>query len=135
MNRWLLKTEPADYSYEDLERERRDIWDGVKNNQALQFLRQIQSGDLAFIYHTGKEKRVFGVAEVVSDPYADPQLDDAKLVVVDLKAKQRLPKSVSLADIKADPKFADFLLVRNSRLSVMPVPTELWHRIARMGGV
>lgn len=135
MNRWLLKTEPADYSYEDLERERRDVWDGVKNNQALQFLRQMQPGDLALIYHTGKEKRIFGVAEVVSEPYADPQLDDAKRAVVDLKAKQRLPKSVSLADIKADPQFAEFLLVRNSRLSVMPVPTELWHRIARMGGV
>ena len=135
MNRWLLKTEPADYSYEDLERERRDVWDGVKNNQALQFLRQMQSQDLAFIYHTGKEKRVFGVAEVVSDPYADPQLDDAKRAVVDLKAKQRLPKPVPLADIKADPSFAEFLLVRSSRLSVMPVPTGLWHRIARMGGV
>ncbi len=132
MNDWLLKTEPSDYSYDDLEREGRTVWDGVGNAQALGFMREMRPGDRALIYHTGKEKRIVGVANVLTPPYADPTLDDARRVVVDIEAKQRLKRPVTLSEIKADEAFADFHLVRISRLSVMPIPKPLWTRIAEM---
>ena len=131
---WLLKTEPSDYSNTDLERDVRTIWDGVSNNLALKHLRNMKSGDLAFIYHTGKERALVGIAEVISDPYPDPAKNDAKLVVVDVKAKESLPQIVSLADVKADSEFSDFPLVRNPRLSVMPVTPAQWNRLLAMAG-
>lgn len=129
---WLLKTEPEDYSIDDLEREGKDVWDGVKNPTALRHLRAMKPGDLAFIYHTGKEKRIVGVAEIVSDPYPDPRRADPRLVIVDLEYREHLPKSVSLADVKADAEFGDWELVRLPRLSVMPVPGHLRRRILDM---
>ncbi len=131
---WLLKTEPSDYSNTDLERDVRTIWDGVSNNLALKHLRNIKRGDLAFIYHTGKERALVGIAEVISDPYPDPGKNDAKLVVVDVKAKETLPRIVSLADVKADSEFSDFPLVRIPRLSVMPVTPAQWNRLLAMAG-
>jgi predicted RNA-binding protein with PUA-like domain len=127
---WLLKTEPDCYTYDDLEREKKTAWDGVSNNLALKYLRQIRKGDLALIYHTGDERAAVGIAEVISDPYVDPKLNDPKLVVVDIKPKKRLPTQVTLAEVKANKKLADFLLVKMSRLSVMPVTPEQWDILA-----
>jgi len=135
VNYWLLKTEPGDYSFSHLVREGRTVWDGVRNNQALMYLRKIAKGDRAFIYHTGKDKHIAGIAEVVRSPYPDPEQDDEKLVVVDVKAREPVPEPVRLADIKADEAFADFHLVRISRLSIMPVPAALWKKLCRMGKV
>jgi predicted RNA-binding protein with PUA-like domain len=129
MAHWLLKTEPSTYSYDDLERQGRARWDGVSNPVALKHLRAMARGDQAFIYHTGGEKAVVGIARVVSQPYTDPKTKDPRLVVVDLEPQERLPAPVTLAAVKADPAFAGWELVRLGRLSVMPVPAELWRRI------
>lgn len=126
MNYWLLKTEPDCYSYADLERDKKTAWDGVANNLALKYMREVKKGDLAFIYHTGDERAVVGVAEVVSNPYVDPSQNDPKLVVFDVKPKHRLPRPVTLAEIKSHKAMQDFLLVKMGRLSVMPVTPEQW---------
>jgi len=131
---WILKTEPDEYSFADLEREGRTIWDGVSNNAALKHLRSMQPGDEALIYHTGDERRAVGLAHIVSVPYADPQVDDERLVVVDVVPTRPLPTPVSLAAIKADAFFADFALVRQGRLSVVPVSAEQWQRLLAMAG-
>lgn len=130
---WLLKTEPEEYSYADLEQRGRDAWDGVKNPTAQRHLRSMQPGDLAFVYHTGKERAVVGIARVVSAPYPDPAAPE-KRVLVDLSPVERLGRPVTLAEIKADPAFLGWELVRLSRLSVMPVPEPLWHRILALAG-
>lgn len=132
---WLLKTEPSVYSYADLEREGTDYWDGVRNNLAQKHMKEMQPGDLVLIYHTGAEKQAVGVAEVVRGAYPDPTDPSGRWVAVDLKARMRLPRPVTLAEIKADPAFRDWELVRNSRLSAMPVPESLWERIMRMAGL
>jgi predicted RNA-binding protein with PUA-like domain len=130
---WLLKTEPSTYSYADLESERRTVWNGVTNNLALKHLRGMAKGDLAFIYHTGEEKAIVGIAEVMSKPYPDPKAGDPRLVVVDVKAKERISKPVSLAEIKSHKEFSDLALVRLSRLSVMPVTPAHWKRLLALG--
>ncbi len=126
---WLVKTEPNDYSFDDLVRDGRTRWDGIKNALALKHLRQMKRGDEVLVYHTGKEKAVIGTAAVVRGPHADPEQDDPKLAVVDLKAGKALPAPVTLAAVKADPSFADFALVRMSRLSVMPVTAAQKRRL------
>jgi len=132
---WLLKTEPGDYSFADLARDKRTVWDGVGNNQALGFMRDMSRGDRVFIYHTGREKCIAGVARVVRGPYPDPERNDEKRVVVDLEAVRAVPEPVTLAAIKADAAFADFHLVRVSRLSVMPVTADQWKKLCGMGGL
>lgn len=129
---WLFKEEPTHYSFEDLERDGRTVWNGVRNNLALKHLREVGKGDHVFLYHTGKEKAVVGVMEVVKGAYPDPEAADARLVVVDVKPLRRLPKPVPLAEIKEDKRFADFALVRISRLSVMPVNGVQWKAIEVM---
>ena len=129
---WLLKSEPDVYSYADLERDRQTIWDGVNNNLALKHIRTMQIGDLALIYHTGDERRAMGIAEVVSIPYVDPKLDDPKRAVVDVKALKPLPKPVTLTEIKKDPDFEGFDLIRISRLSVVPVSELHWQKILKL---
>ena len=131
---WLLKTEPTDYAYNDLKKDRKTIWDGVSNNLALKHLRNMKKGDLAFIYHTGKERTLVGIAEVVSDPYPDPKQKDPRLAVVDVKARQELSRGVPLQEIKSDTTFSDFLLVRLPRLSVMPVTSSQWKRLLALAG-
>jgi predicted RNA-binding protein with PUA-like domain len=126
---WLLKTEPSDYSYDDLEREGRTVWDGVSNPAALRNLGAMRAGERVVIYHTGDEKAGVGLAEVVRAAYPDPRWPAGKRLVVDLKAVERLPRPVTLAEIKADPSFNSFALVRISRLSVMPVTDDEWRRI------
>lgn len=126
---WLLKTEPSDYAYADLEADRETLWDGVGNNLALKHLRQIRRGDQALIYHTGRERMVVGIAEVTSDPFPDPERDDPRLVVVEVKPKRKLAEPIPLAEIKSDPELKDFDLVRLPRLSVMPVAESVWKRL------
>ncbi len=129
---WLLKSEPDVYSYDDLARDKRTAWDGVANNTALIHIRKVKKGDLAIVYHTGNERAAIGIAEVITDAYPDPQANDPKLVVFDLKPKRKFAKPVTLATIKADPAFAEWELVRISRLSVMPVPATIWKRIEKL---
>lgn len=131
---WLLKTEPTVYSYNDLERDHKTVWDGVSNNLALKHIRQIQKGDLALIYHTGDEKAVVGIAEVTKAAYPDPKQDDPKLAVFELKPKRRLAHPVALADVKANENLKDFELVRMARLSVMPVSDAVWRILMKMAG-
>jgi predicted RNA-binding protein with PUA-like domain len=134
MSYWILKTEPDHYSYDDLERDGATVWDGVSSNAALKHMRDMRPGDLALIYHTGDERRAVGLAEVTSAPYADPRLGDPKLVVVDVRALRRLARPVTLAVVKADPAFAGFALVREGRLSVVPVAPEQWARLLALAG-
>jgi predicted RNA-binding protein with PUA-like domain len=129
---WLLKSEPHVYSYADLERDGQTIWDGVNNNLALKHIRTMLPKDLALIYHTGDERRSMGIAEVISRPYADPKLDDPKRAVVDVVAVKALPQPVTLAQIKQDPAFEGFDLLRISRLSVVPVSEAHWLRILEL---
>ncbi|MFQ3599095.1 MAG: EVE domain-containing protein [Chloroherpetonaceae bacterium] len=117
---YLLKTEPSDYSITQLERDGHCTWDGVENALALKHLRAIRNGDTCFIYHTGKEKQIVGLAEATSDPY---QVKDAW--VIDLKFVQRYAQTLSLSEMKADKTFKNFDLLRLPRLSVMPVPDAL----------
>ena len=132
MASWLFKEEPDHYSFDDLARDKRSVWAGVENNLALKHLRSVKQGDRVLYYHTGKEKAVVGVMEVVKGPYRDPARDDDRFVVVDVKPVRRLDRPVTLAKIKSNPKFADFALVRISRLSVMPVTDAQWAEIERL---
>jgi predicted RNA-binding protein with PUA-like domain len=132
MPNWLFKEEPDHYSFEDLVRDKRSVWAGVENNLALKHLRSVAKGDRVFFYYTGKVKAVVGVMEVIKGPYPDPLRDDVRFVVVEVKPVCQLDRPVSLAEIKANPRFADFALVRNSRLSVMPVSKEQWAEIERL---
>jgi predicted RNA-binding protein with PUA-like domain len=132
---WILKTEPSEYGFPELVRDQRTRWSGVSNPVALKHLRSMLEGDDAIIYHTGNEKSLIGLARIVSAPYPDPSEDDPRLVVVDVEAGKPLPRHVSLAQIKADPAFKDFPLVRLSRLSVVPVEPDQWKRLLGMAGV
>jgi predicted RNA-binding protein with PUA-like domain len=135
MRYWLAKTEPGAFSYDNLERLGRDRWDGVRNFAALKHISQMGPDDLVFIYHSGDEKAVVGVATVIGHPYPDPTAEDKRLVVVDLAAKYRLPQAISLKQIKADPLFSQWELVRQPRLSVMPVAPELWNHLLQLATV
>jgi predicted RNA-binding protein with PUA-like domain len=128
---WLLKTEPSTYSYQDLERDRRATWDGVSNPVALKNLRAMKEGDAALIYHTGDEKAVVGTALVVRAAYPDPKLKDERRVVVDLTPTGRLPRPVTLAEIRAIPEFKDSPLLRQGRLSVVPLTKAQWNALTR----
>jgi predicted RNA-binding protein with PUA-like domain len=123
---WLLKTEPSTYAYDDLEKEGRAVWDGVKNPFALRNMREMKAGDRVVIYHTGDEKAAVGLAEVTREAYPDPKQKDPKLLVVDLKAAGRLVSPVTLATIKASPLFSDSPLVRQGRLSVVRLTAPQW---------
>jgi predicted RNA-binding protein with PUA-like domain len=129
---WVLKTEPSEYGFADLVRERRTRWSGVSNPVALKHLRSMQEGDDALIYHTGNEKALVGHARIASAPYPDPS--NPKLVVVDVEPGRALPRTVPLAEIRAEPAFADLGLVRVPRLSVVPVEPAQWKRLLAMGG-
>jgi predicted RNA-binding protein with PUA-like domain len=132
MAKWLLKTEPDSYSWDDLVRAKKTVWDGVSNALALKNIRTMKKGDLALIYHTGDQRTAIGIAEIVSNPYPDPKEDDDRLAVVDLKPKRKLSRGVTISDIKADPTFADWIFVRIGRLSVVPVPDKMWKRIEEL---
>lgn len=129
---WLLKSEPTVYSYDNLVADKKAVWDGVSSFAALKHMRSMEKGDLAFVYHSGDEKAVIGIARIESEAYPDPKEKDPRLVVFDLKPKEKLKKPVTLAAIKANKVFAQFPLVRIPRLSVMPVEKKLWDLILKM---
>jgi len=138
---YLLKTEPDDYSYADLENEGRSAWDGVSNNAALMHMRRVRSGDECLIYHTGKERRIAGLARVVCEPYEDPERPgqtakgETRFPLFDIAPVRPATSDATLAMIKGDPRFEDFALVRQARLSVMPVPPEIDAALREMAGL
>jgi predicted RNA-binding protein with PUA-like domain len=131
MATFLLKTEPTVYSYADLAGDKQTTWDGVTNNTALLHIRSVKKGDQAFIYHTGDERAIVGLASIVSGPYEDPKnpglnaKGQPKFAVFDIKAVKAASKHLSLDEVKADKRFAGFDLLRLPRLSVMPVPEKI----------
>jgi predicted RNA-binding protein with PUA-like domain len=131
-NRWLFKTEPSAYSFQQLQKDKRTVWDGVKNNLALKNLSGIKKGDAIIIYHTGDEKAAVGMARAASGAYPDESEKDSKLLVVDIEPVKVLPRPVTLAEIKGEPKLAKFDLVRLPRLSIMPVSDEQWKFMEQM---
>jgi len=128
-SKWLLKSDPDEYSFDDLVRDGKTVWEGVSNNLALKNLRNIRCGNLALVYHTGKERAIVGLAEFTSDPYPDPKKKNPRLVVVGVAAKEKLARPVSLDEIKKHADLKDFDLVRLPRLSVMPVSERHWNAI------
>lgn len=130
--RWLVKEEPEHYNFDQFVTEGKTIWSGVRNPVAQKNLRAMKKGDRVFFYHTGKEKAVVGTAKVSVPAYPDPNDTSGKLVVVELVPDKKLPRPVTLAEIKAIKRFADFPLVRIPRLSVMPVTDEQWEAIEKM---
>jgi predicted RNA-binding protein with PUA-like domain len=131
---WLMKEEPSNYNYDDLARDGRTSWTGVRNPLAQKHLRSIRDGDRIFFYHTGNEKAVVGIARASGAAYPDPADKTGKLYAVDVEPVKKLASAVTLAAIKADKAFATFPLVRMSRLSVMPVTEVEWRRIESMAG-
>jgi len=132
---WLVKSEPFKYAWERLVKEGRTQWDGVRNHQAALNLKAMKQGDKAFFYHSNEGLAVVGIAEIVKEAYPDPGDKTGRFVMVDLAPLVPLPKPVTLAQIKADPAFAGIALVRQSRLSVMPIEPAHWKRICKLGGL
>jgi predicted RNA-binding protein with PUA-like domain len=126
---WLFKEEPAHYGFDDLMKDGKAVWSGVKNPLAQKHLRSVKKGDRIFYYHTGDEKAIVGICKAIRDAYPDPDDKTGKAAVVDVAPVKKLPRPVTLAEIKADSWFKDFPLVRISRLSVMPVSDAEWKRI------
>ncbi len=131
-NGWLFKTEPSVYSFQQLEKDKKTIWDGVANNLALKNLKDIKKGELILIYHTGDERQAVGVARALGGAYPDPAKKDPKALVVDIEAVKRLPRPVTLAEVKSNKQLANFDLVRLARLSIMKVNEEQWKAIEEM---
>ena len=132
---WLFKEDPGSYSYEQLQKEGKTAWEGVHNNLALKNLRQVKKGDQVLYYQTGDDKSVVGIMKAASDAYSKEKgidLGSSKEIAVEVVPVKSLKKSVSLQSIKSNSKFKDFLLVRISRLSVMPVTKDQWEEILRM---
>jgi predicted RNA-binding protein with PUA-like domain len=131
-NRWLFKTEPSVYSFQQLQKDKKTMWDGVKNNLALKNLKDIKKGDEIFIYHTGDEKAAVGIARALGGAYPDPSQKNPRMLVVDIESVKPLPRPITLAEVKANKKLANFDLVRLSRLSIMKVSDEQWNTMEAM---
>jgi predicted RNA-binding protein with PUA-like domain len=131
---FLVKTEPSTYSFSDLQRDRRTVWDGIRNPVALKHLATVQKGDTVIVYHTGDEKQAVGLAVAASAAYPDPKLSDPKRLVIDLEAKRALPKPVTLAQVKADPMLKANDLARLPRLSVVPFTEAQLERLLKLAG-
>ena len=134
---WLFKSEPNTWGWQDqlAKGVAGEEWDGVRNYQARNFMREMKIGDRGFFYHSLKEKSVVGIVEVIAEAHPDSTTDDPRWECVDIKAVETVPNPVSLEMIKADPRLADMVLVKNSRLSVQPVREEEWKIICEMGGL
>lgn len=130
MNYWLMKSEPSVYSWTDLEKEKKATWDGVRNFQARNNLKAMKKDDLAFLYHSNEDKAIIGIAKIVKENYPDPK--DKDWIVVDIAPVEKLKSPVSLAQIKADKRLANMVLVRASRLSVQPVRKEEFDMIIKL---
>ena len=131
---WLVKSEPAKYSFDQLARDGRTVWDGVRNNQAAIYLRTMQVGDRVLYYHSQEGLAVVGIAEVAREAFPDPTDPSGRFVAVELKPVRALPKAVTLADIKADPSLAGMTMLRLFRLSVTPITPEEWRIIMAKSG-
>jgi predicted RNA-binding protein with PUA-like domain len=131
---WLVKSEPSTYSWEQLVKEGRTFWSGVRNFQASNNLKAMKKGDRAFFYHSGEDKAVVGIAEVVKEYYPDHTDETGKFGMVDVTPVAAMPKPVTLAQIKAEPKLKELALIRQSRLSVVPIDEKSWKVICAMGG-
>jgi predicted RNA-binding protein with PUA-like domain len=129
---WLIKSEPSAYSWDQLVKDKKTSWTGVRNFQAQINLKAMKTGDRAFFYHSGEGKEIVGIAEVIKTAYPDATDKEGKSVTVDFKAVEPVKKKVTLAEIKADPKFKEMKLVRQSRLSVSPVSDEHWKLLLKM---
>ncbi len=136
MQYWLFKSEPSTWSWQQQLAKAPDCeeWDGVRNYQARNFMRRMQPGDLGFFYHSQKEKAVVGVVEICCEAHPDSTTDDPRWECVDIRALRPLPRPVTLAMIKADPRLADMVLVKNSRLSVQPVRPDEWRAVLELAG-
>ena len=134
MRYWLVKSEPDAFSWDQQVAHGVEPWTGVRNHAAKLNLKAMKKGDRAFFYHSNEGKEIVGVVEVVREAYPDPTAEKGDWVAVDMKAVRPMPKPVTLTAIKTDPKFADLELVRQSRLSVVPVSKAHWDEISRMGG-
>ena len=132
MNYWLLKSEPSTWSWDDQSKVKKEMWDGVRNYQARNNLMKMKKGDLCFFYHSVNEKKIVGIVEVVKEHYPDPTDITNKFVVVDIKTKKKLKNSVSLKQIKSQKKLSHLALIKQSRLSVMPIEEESWYLINKM---
>jgi len=132
MNYWLVKSEPSVYSFEQLQKEKRTYWDGVRNYAARNNLREMKKGDEVMYYHSNEGLAVVGIAKVVKESYQDPTTDNENWVVVDLKPVKKLKRPVTLAEIKNEKKLAEMELVKNSRLSVQKVTAQQWNKILEM---
>ena len=135
MTIWLLKTEPNEFSFDDLVARGVEPWDGVTNQTALRNLRSAQLGEICVIYHTGDQKQAVGLGTVERTAYPDPKLQDEKLIVIDVRAGQRLPRPVRLDQIKSDSRFAESPLVRMGRLSVVPLTDQQYAAILELSGM
>jgi predicted RNA-binding protein with PUA-like domain len=137
MRFWLFKSEPSNWSWQDqLDKGRAgEEWDGVRNYQARNCMREMEAGDRGFFYHSQKEKAVVGIVEVIAEAHPDSTTDDARWECVDVRALQSVPTPVTLDAIKADPRLADMALVKNPRLSVQPVTGDQWRIICEMAGI
>ena len=134
MGYWLLKSEPDDYSFDDLKAQEQDLWDGVKNFKALRNMSGMRRGDHFFFYHTGKERAIVGTGEVVSDPFPDPEQNNPRRLVIEVRAGERLTRPVTLKEIKADERFGGWELVHLPRLSVVPVSEPHWRMVLEIAG-
>ena len=132
MNYWLLKSEPSTWSWDDQSKVKKEMWDGVRNYQARNNLMKMKKGDLCFFYHSVNEKKIVGIVEVVKEHYPDPTDKTNKFVVVDIKTKKKLKNSISLKQIKSQKKLSHLALIKQSRLSVMPIDEESWYLINKM---
>ena len=132
MNYWLLKSEPSTWSWDDQSKVKKEMWDGVRNYQARNNLMKMKKGDLCFFYHSVNEKKIVGIVEVVKEHYPDPTDKTNKFVVVDIKTKKKLKNSVSLKQIKSQKKLSHLALIKQSRLSVMPIDEKSWYLINKM---
>ena len=135
VNYWLAKQEPSGprgYNFSTLEKEKITVWDGVHNNLALKHMRNMKKNDLVMYYHTGDERQIVGIMTITSKPYPNPEEDNERFVVVDVKYKKRLKNPVSLELMKKEKSFKNWELLRISRLSVMPVPADIWNTIIRI---
>lgn len=137
MRYWLFKSEPSTWSWQNQidKGDTGEEWDGVRNYQARNFMREMKVGDLGFFYHSQKEKSVVGIVEVIAEAHQDSTTDDERWECVDIKAVESVPNPVTLEQIKADERLSDMVLVKNSRLSVQPVTESEWAVITTMGGV
>ena len=131
---WLMKSEPDVFSIDDLAGETPAEWEGVRNYQARNYMREMKKGDLVLFYHSNEGKEVVGIAKVTAEAYPDPTSDDPRWVVVDLAPLKPLERPVGLAEIKTDRKLAGIALVKQSRLSVMPIEKRHFDRILQLGG-